>query len=271
MSFQYKYCWMFELLMGVFFLVAVSTARSEEVTLRISGGGLGLEGDSARALLVLKNPIPVGGIQLDLDDVGDPLRVEQSARSSDRLGDFHIRHRELGDGSARVVIYPQMGRGESMPLIAPGESTLLELSFSIQSQASPDSVPLTIGGLIVADSSGRQVDAVSENRVLFPTGIAYDGSIPPERHTLEKNYPNPINAGTVIPFALTSRLSVDLRILDVRGHTIRVLKHGEMEPGYHTAHWDGRNEAGRAVPSGIYFYRLRTRWSSAYGKMLLLK
>ena len=77
------------------------------------------------------------------------------------------------------------------------------------------------------------------------------------------NYPNPFNPETWIPYQLARDSHVQITIYDVQGAIIRRLELGYRVEGFYTtrgkaAHWDGRNEVGERVASGIYFYQLET-------------
>jgi flagellar hook assembly protein FlgD len=64
---------------------------------------------------------------------------------------------------------------------------------------------------------------------------------------------------------------VDLAVFDLRGRLVRTLVATELAAGRHTVAWNGRDEGGRNVPSGTYFYRLIARGETLTDKMLLLK
>jgi hypothetical protein len=74
---------------------------------------------------------------------------------------------------------------------------------------------------------------------------------------LEANYPNPFNPSTTISFTLPQRAEVDLSVYDVGGRRVRTLVREEMDSGRKTVAWDGRDDTGRMVSSGMYFCRLR--------------
>ncbi|MFH1570269.1 MAG: neutral/alkaline non-lysosomal ceramidase N-terminal domain-containing protein [Gemmatimonadota bacterium] len=74
--------------------------------------------------------------------------------------------------------------------------------------------------------------------------------------SLAPTIPNPFNGETVIPFALPTLENVELVILDLLGRQLRTLWTGPLAPGPHQLRWDGRDDAGRAVASGIYLCRL---------------
>lgn len=90
------------------------------------------------------------------------------------------------------------------------------------------------------------------------------------------NYPNPFNPETWIPYRLSQPSFVAIRIWDVQGRLVRTLELGHRPAGYYlsrerAAYWDGRNEAGELVSSGVYFYQLRAGDFTAVLRMVLLK
>jgi len=84
-------------------------------------------------------------------------------------------------------------------------------------------------------------------------------------------YPNPFNPSTTIAYAVPARGRVDLRIYNVRGELVRVLVDGEQEMGTYEAEWNGDDQAGRRVPSGIYFSEVRTTSGTLVEKLALIK
>jgi hypothetical protein len=96
------------------------------------------------------------------------------------------------------------------------------------------------------------------------------GEIPPA-FRLSQNYPNPFNPVTTIEYALPRRCRVDVAIYDVGGRRIRRLVHGERAPGRHRDIWDGTDERGGRVATGVYFYRLKAGSFVSVKKMVLLK
>jgi hypothetical protein len=99
---------------------------------------------------------------------------------------------------------------------------------------------------------------------------------PADKFALYQNYPNPFNPETWIPYALKEDSYVQIRIYDSAGRLIRVLDQGYREAAQYigkadAAYWDGRNEAGERVSSGIYFYQIVTDRFTATKKMVILK
>ena len=98
----------------------------------------------------------------------------------------------------------------------------------------------------------------------------------PSETALSANYPNPFNPETWIPYQLSNTSDVKITIYDVQGRVIRQLDLGHQREGYYTsrsraAYWDGRNDVGERVATGIYFYQLQADNMSLLRKMLILK
>ena len=93
----------------------------------------------------------------------------------------------------------------------------------------------------------------------------------PLSFALEPNYPNPFNPHTMVRYALPEAQQVRLEIYDLLGQKVRTLVDGAQPPGSYRLVWDGRNDRGLAVASGVYFYRLKTPQFRHTRKMLLLR
>jgi len=88
---------------------------------------------------------------------------------------------------------------------------------------------------------------------------------------LSQNYPNPFNPETTINFSLAEDDNVELTIFNLRGEKIRVLVREQREAGSYSIIWDGSDDNGNKVASGIYFYSLNTSQYSATRKMVMIK
>ena len=139
-----------------------------------------------------------------------------------------------------------------------------------------------------ANLNGRNVQDVVTG-LGAPVGIALNVSAPrnaaaapsaaamaPNTTALHANYPNPFNPETWIPYQLREAADVQISIYDPRGVLVRQLSLGYQVAGQYVsrsraAHWDGRNEVGEPVASGLYFYTLTAGDFSATRKMLIVK
>ncbi len=93
----------------------------------------------------------------------------------------------------------------------------------------------------------------------------------PESFALAQNYPNPFNPTTTVAFDLPERCIVKLSVFNLLGQEIVTLVDRAFPAGSHEVIWNGRNNSGMPVASGVYFYRLETGSFTAVRKMVLLK
>ncbi len=98
-----------------------------------------------------------------------------------------------------------------------------------------------------------------------------DQQVAPLMSTLEQNYPNPFNPETSIAYSLKTSGLVSLDIYNVKGQKVKTLINDNQEAGSHTAVWNGRDDKGNNVSSGVYFYKLKSGNYTSTRKMILLK
>ena len=101
-------------------------------------------------------------------------------------------------------------------------------------------------------------------------------ALTPKEMALLPNYPNPFNPETWIPYQLVHAADVQVTIYDTKGVMVRQLDLGYQPAGYYTdrskaAYWDGHNESGELVASGVYFYQFRAGDYTATRRMAILK
>jgi hypothetical protein len=129
------------------------------------------------------------------------------------------------------------------------------------------------GGLIADHYKITAVDfAGNESPPSSPGQISGVPSNLPTTFRLGQNRPNPFNPSTTITFDLPTSMRVDLRIYDVSGRLVRSLINGEtMTAGNRDAVWNGRDDGGRIVATGVYFYRLTAGEYGETKRMMLVK
>ena len=98
----------------------------------------------------------------------------------------------------------------------------------------------------------------------------------PAKFALRQSFPNPFNPDTWIPYELSDDAHVVIRIHDVSGRLVRTLDMGYRPTGFYTnknkaAYWDGKNEAGEQVSSGVYFYTIQAGDFTATRKMVVAR
>jgi hypothetical protein len=122
-------------------------------------------------------------------------------------------------------------------------------------------------------ANGAAADSIYRDLAGIPTA-ADDNMIDPNRpdkYMLIGNYPNPFNPATTIEYNLPKRSQATLRVFNLLGQNIRTLVDAVQEPGMHTVLWNGKDDFGQQVSSGVYFYQLKTTERVETKKMILLK
>ncbi|MBD3368511.1 MAG: T9SS type A sorting domain-containing protein [Candidatus Eisenbacteria bacterium] len=145
-----------------------------------------------------------------------------------------------------------------------------ELEFGLGAAATIDTLEVVWPSGLVERAVGVAADQrleVTEGDWTGVAGGAVDG-----RPALRGNYPNPFNPVTLIQYELPRPSNVTLTVFDLSGREVRTLEAGAALPaGRHTTAWDGRDDAGRDVASGVYYYRLAVGGETFSNSMVLLK
>ncbi|MFQ6093102.1 MAG: FlgD immunoglobulin-like domain containing protein [bacterium] len=177
-------------------------------------------------------------------------------------------------------LVPVYGDDETTVGVYEGAKVGDRLTFYINGQRAHSTKPVWVG-----DGRVLQVDlAVSQLSAVCRLSSGIENRLPlPTEYGLSQNHPNPFNPSTTINYTLSSEerraksgerlipVHTTLKIYNLLGQEVRTLVGGKKEPGYYMVTWDGRNERGDEVSSGIYFYRLRAGEFVDTKRMLLVK
>ena len=175
-----------------------------------------------------------------------------------------------------------MGTGQRLHLQNDGQAD----TFKIEFQASDAGYPFTFtwpsglssdwsslmmvdaftGGLIFSANMLNVTTAIITNppglNTLYiigtsePVDVRREGDLVPQRFDLEQNYPNPFNPSTTIKFAIEKSAFADVAIYNVIGQKVKTLAAETMAPGFYTTTWNGTDDNGQAVTTGVYFVRM---------------
>jgi glucose/arabinose dehydrogenase len=170
-----------------------------------------------------------------------------------------------GDPATTAPIY-------ELTLLREGQPTNL---LAVVRAATGSLLPWRTDLRLHADLSGRLLVSTKQDgylRELIPTPLD-PTSTSPHRDILESwsVSPNPFNPRTAFWFVLSAEVEVRLRLHDTRGRRVRTLVDGPLPQGPHRFEWDGRDDHGRTVASGVYLYELRAGKRTARGKLSLVR
>jgi hypothetical protein len=135
---------------------------------------------------------------------------------------------------------------------------------------------LKAGGPVLVTVTAKDVDnsQITDSinvTVTGSTGVDAAGIIPTE-YSLSQNYPNPFNPSTSIQFGLPAQAFVTMEIYNILGVKVRTLLQGAvMSAGIHQMEWNGKDDAGASVTSGVYLYRINAGTFQVTKKMMMLK
>ncbi len=203
-----------------------------------------------------KNPADVNGD--GVVNILDLVMVAQGLGTDSLEGDVN------GDGTVNVLDLVQVAG-------AIGEGAAAPSAYSL----TPSMISAADVKRWLAQAQGSGIgDANFQRGIRFLQQLL--AALTPKETSLLPNYPNPFNPETWIPYRLAQEAEVAITIYDTKGTLVRQLALGNQAAGYYAArgkaaYWDGRNERGEAVASGIYFYQFRAGDYVASRRLVILK
>lgn len=202
------------------------------------------------------------GISMDIDGNGD-FNHSADIRSLDNMnGIWNVRL--FGESSSESIILS----GESLDYLPEG-SIVSVLDISTRDIIENFlSTGYTIEGKI---DGAYDLKFVIGDRSFVESTLMDLLSQIPEKFSISQNYPNPFNPVTKMDFSVAQTGKVNIVIYNLLGQTVKTLVNETMDYGYHSIVWDGHDELGNPVSSGVYFSELRARGFRQSKKMLLLK
>ena len=117
-------------------------------------------------------------------------------------------------------------------------------------------------------SNSSKVEAFTIGTI---TDVKHESNAIPVSFAVSQNYPNPFNPSTLINYSLPKSSLVTIKIYNILGQEIKTLINSEHQPGYYSIQWNGDNNYGHSVASGIYIYRVTAGQYAKSMKMMLLK
>jgi len=235
-------------------------------------------GQLVSVAISITNATPVGLLLMRLSY--DPNFLDfQSATPALRVAGWPIFNEDADTLPGEIHI---VGVADSSSIMQPGSGEVGYLNFQVRNQAVPPNTFLPIcfvfretGDNTMNDSSGNLIDStvidyICGSITLNSTGIADEWQNRPEGFELGQNYPNPFNANTSFTLAMPKSGSYSVRIYNLAGQMVRTFE-GEAPAGRQILTWDGTDQNGKPVSSGIYFYKAETGKSVSVKRMILIK
>jgi len=247
-------------------------ADESDIDNRLSvGDGQGRPGDAACKIEIsLRNHFICTGLQFNLYDRPDNLTFNK-AQLTMRAQDFEVNVTEH-DSLITVLIYSL-----TEAVIDSSYGPLLEIFYDINPQTSNNTtVALQLNQVVVSDEAIQAIPVETRDGTFLittTTGLENDFSnLKPSRSfRLMPNYPNPFNSQTRLSYEIPENGPVKLSICNMLGQEIRVLIDAPTSAGEYSVLWDGRDQWGKDVVSGIYFARLQINQQISTQKMVLIR
>jgi hypothetical protein len=228
--------------------------------------------------LSITNVAPIGLLEIRLNYNPNFLDF-QSATPALRVAGWPIFSEDADTLPGEIHI---VGIADSSSIMQPGSGEVGYLNFQVIDQPVPPGTFLSICFVFrmaddntMYDSAGNRVDSnqidfVCGEIALITTGVADEWKNRPVGFELGQNYPNPFNASTSFTLSLLKASRYSVRIYNLAGQVVKSFE-GEASAGRHTLTWDGRDQNGVPVSSGVYFYKAGSAWYSETKRMILVQ
>jgi len=176
----------------------------------------------------------------------------------------------------QIILYPRPGMDGDIVLQYhtidnPGQTTNF-CTVGIENHTQTDGLTYTHGNVYPITAAPLQAGLAVKFTTTAPDSyVSNDDAVQQPVIDLVQNYPNPFNPSTTISFELRQPSPAKLSIYNMKGQLVRTLVNGDLKAGKHSFVWNGTNESGNPVASGLYLYRLTSDGFRGERKMLLMK
>jgi hypothetical protein len=201
---------------------------------------------------------------------------------ADRVADWDFTHAQI-DNQAKTVILGliselvNMRPNADMKVSASGNTKIADLVFKVSDGHVPQFSTFTTQspGHELTFIYNQEVEGKLQVQSITPEFEANadfkdGGAALPTEYALSQNFPNPFNPSTSFALSLPEASDYSLRIFNITGQLVKSFS-GHLEAGVHNITWDGRNDQGSSVASGVYFYKAEANGFAETRKMMMLK
>lgn len=199
--------------------------------------------------------LATGTVQIEIADTFAGNCTMPWSINTDIDGDLLMRTRTVG----------WMTVSATYGLIRTNETDVIELAFDGNGQIGQTRQTI----ITIGDNTGALTEIPVTVHYVEPSDAPDDSPAAP--HLALRCAPNPFNPSTTVHWNIPEAGMVDMGVYNLRGQRVRTLENGVFEAGSHNTCWDGQNDQGHTLGSGVYFIRISNSARSMYSKVLLLK
>lgn len=223
-------------------------------------------GSSQEVALNLSNNQDLGAVVLALKfaEPGSDVILKSFSFEGTKVEYVKFKEVLINNEDKSVLIYAIPFEENYIPA---GEGTIVTLRFEGKD-------PITLEPTKISHQNGISLIGEGAEDLEFefnPTPVAKPKKELPTTFSLSQNHPNPFNPSTMIGYALPQDAEVNLLIYNVLGQKVKTLVNEFQTAGFKSVEWDGTDDRGNVIATGIYFFKLRAGDFSETKKMVLLK
>jgi hypothetical protein len=239
--------------------------------------------NTAQVKVYLDNAIGMAGasVPLSFASPGADIQCTKIDFAGSRVAHFDALYPQIDNQNKRVLIGMIRALNENISDVLPAGSGLIAtLHFSSASSRCVPELKLSPWPLSAGELNFDMVDekgnSICRKKGVTPIPITH-GTTELEEVQLaagfevKGNFPNPFNPETVMKFNLPQASHVTLKVYNILGQVVNTLVDGPLEAGEHSVIWNGTNQQGTEVASGVYFYRISAGGHESIQKMTLLR
>lgn len=147
-------------------------------------------------------------------------------------------------------------------------------SISVSGKITSNRYPIQNASVTFIDNSDttNKISTLTDNagiyQIVLVSSVELNSNSIPDKFELVQNYPNPFSTSTAIPYRINQQSEITITIYDILGRKVRSYPVGVQRAGNHNLIWDGRDDFGARVASGIYFYMIQSKGESRVKKMI---
>ena len=194
----------------------------------------------------IHSDVDVYGVQFDLSYDADKLSLDKEDIVS-LVDVVSVYAKVIEPGAARVIMFSM--QGDKVMDSSDDLSSIIDIEFESTNNFSNGETTVSLSNLILAGANGIAIEAESNSNYELNVGL-------PTETSLEKNYPNPFNPSTSIPFQLKEAGFVSLKVYDMSGSLVKTLAADYRDAGSYEVIWNGLNNDGQKVASGQYLLQM---------------